>query len=50
MFGIKQKSYGDRYINTKVQAKINKKRLLLSIIILLGICEIVLGVLWALGY
>jgi len=50
MFGIKQKSYGKRYISSKVRVKFNKRKLLLAVIILLLIAEIILGVLWALGY
>lgn len=46
----KQKSYGERYLNLKVKAKISKKKLLLVVIIFLFCCEIVLGTLWALGY
>lgn len=46
----KQKSYGVKYNSTNVKFKLNKKKLLLAIIIFLSICEIALGVLWALGY
>ncbi len=50
MFGIKQKSYGNRYQQTKVRVKMGKRRLLLAVIILLTCAEIALGVLWLLGY
>ena len=45
----KQKSYGKEYQLTKINVKINKRKLLKLIIIFLFFAEIVLGVLWALG-
>ncbi len=50
MFGVKQKSYGKRYLSSKVRVKLNKKRLLFIIIVLLVFCEVALGILWALGF
>ena len=43
------KSYGERYAYTSVKVKINKVKVLKILFITLVVCEIVLGVLWAVG-
>ena len=50
MLRKKIKSYGEQYSFTKVKANINKRTLLKIIIAFLFAAEMVLGVLWALGY
>ena len=50
MFGVKQKSYGEKYIFTKVKYKTDKRKLLLYVIALLTVAEAVLGILWLLGF
>lgn len=50
MFGIKQKSYGQRYQSAKVKVKLSKRKVLLMVILFLILAEVVLGVLWALGF
>lgn len=44
------KSSGKRYSFVETKVKINKKKLIISLFIFLFIAEIVLGVLWCLGY
>ena len=46
----RQKSYGKRYPIAKVTVKINKRKLWYVILGILIVSEIVLGVLWLLGY
>ena len=46
----KQKSYGEGYTQSKFKIKINKRKLFYFIFILLCLSEIVLGVLWVLGF
>ncbi len=43
-------SQGDRYLPIKVRVKISRIKLSKLIFAFLVLCEIVLGVLWALGY
>ena len=45
----RQKSYGIKYKQNTIKIKINRRKLLKIIIIMLFFCEIILGVLWALG-
>ncbi len=44
------KSYGERYNYTKVKFRFNKAKVLKLLFLTLFICEIILGVLWALGF
>ncbi len=46
----RQKSYGERYSQIKVKVKLSKRGLMYTIFGFLCISEIILGVLWALGY
>lgn len=46
----KIKSYGERYAFTKVKYKVNKKILIYIFFVFFVVVEIVLGVLWGLGY
>ena len=46
----KYKSYGERYNFVKVKIKLNRLLLLKVLFIVLVIAEIVLGILWCLGY
>lgn len=46
----KIKSYGERYAFTKVKFKVNKKILIYILFAFFVVAEIVLGVLWGLGY
>lgn len=41
---------GERYIVSKVRVRINKVKLLKILILFLILAEVVLGVLWALGF
>jgi hypothetical protein len=50
MLENRQKSYGNRYKQSKFKVRLNKLKLFYAIIGILVISEIVLGVLWALGY
>lgn len=45
----KQKSYGENCSKLKIKFKFNKTKLLKVLIIFLFICEIILGILCALG-
>ena len=46
----KQKSYGETYSQVRIKVKFNKRKLLKFLIIYLTLTEIILGVLWAIGY
>ncbi len=50
MGSFRQKSYGQRYSQSKVKVYINKRKLCYVIFALLCLSEACLGVLWALGY
>lgn len=44
------KSYGNRYILAHVKTRINRFKILKILLICLFVIEIILGILWALGY
>lgn len=44
------KSYGERYAFASVKVKISKRKVFIIIFAFLVVTEIVLGILWALGY
>lgn len=44
------KSYGERYGYVKTKVKISRKKIVFTIFSCLVIAEIILGVLWGLGY
>ncbi len=50
MEGFRQKSFGQRYGQTKFKVRLNKRKLCYIIFAFLCLSEVCLGVLWALGY